>query len=202
MKINMKNFAILRSIFEKTRYYLLDVINKAENSIKTFQFDKKLIRKYKPELDKLFNLKEGEKVKEKFDGNKYIHSRFRSKKDVNENNKNDQKFKLKEYDDGEPKLNLVELRIKDSEINKKIDRITRALEGNKPRTKDKKKKRFRFDLTGQIMENTGPTTQSLINSPLMNKMLKYLRKDIREKIISLRIINRFKESQENQEFFS
>ena len=47
-----------------------------------------------------------------------------------------------------------------------------------------------------MKEKPGP--MNLINSDLMTKMLKYLKKDIRGKIISLRTIERFHLNIENE----
>ena len=81
-----------------------------------------------------------------------------------------------------------------NELNQKILRITKALEtGGDLKNKNNYADELKLRQAGCGNKN-GP--MALIYSPLMTKMLKYIRKDIREKIISLRSSEKYIDTKE------
>ena len=88
-------------------------------------------------------------------------------------------------------INRVEVRKQDKDINDKKQRIIKVLEANHT---DLKKKNKRNRMTSGFVDR-----KSIINSNLMTKLLKYIDKKVREKIISIRTIERFKRAQQNIE---
>ena len=53
MLIVKNEFEVLKTIFEKSRYYIGNLTNFANNMLKDYNFDKKLIQKGKPILDEI-----------------------------------------------------------------------------------------------------------------------------------------------------
>lgn len=168
MILSFKNFRILRAIFRKTRFFMSNIINFGENTLKTFEFDKKIIKKYKPGMDQIFGMSD--------------------EKPIN--------FKVtKILEEDRPKLSLEnkfgeQLFFRKNEFNERANRVAKALEMSEQNQLTNLKKQ-KFNTNKGVLELNGP--MALINSGLMTKMLKYLKKDVKEKIISLRTIDRFKE---------
>ena len=77
-------------------------------------------------------------------------------------------------------------------LNQKLTRITKALESNNSLNEIETHKGhdgFKEKQAKIAMGGSGP--MALINSKLMSKMLKYIKKDYKQKIISLRTSERF-----------
>ena len=84
-----------------------------------------------------------------------------------------------------------DLQFKKNEENLKIQRIKNSLNAFK---KEKNPNEVLKEKQSLIMIKEKPGPMNLINSDLMTKMLKYLKKDVRGKIISLRTVERFHEN--------
>ena len=191
MIIPQHDFEILRAIFKKSRYYIGNLINFANNILKDYNFDKKLIKKCKPIMEHtkerlkfdwrfLANNKEKKNIKNK--RNQYYFNNIKR-------NKNKDSIYTKMYSN----INFV-----NNEFYQKILRITKALE------KETDIKNIRSNYADELrLKQAGVSNKngpmSLIYSPLMTKMLKYIRKDIREKIISLRSSEKYIDSKEKDE---
>ena len=92
------------------------------------------------------------------------------------------------------KLNK-KLKYEENFFSQKVTRIIKALEGNNTPSKNEIKKgkdTFREKIAHIEAGASGP--MALINSPLMSKMLKYIKKDYKQQIISLRTSERFIEN--------
>ena len=86
-----------------------------------------------------------------------------------------------------------DLQFKKNETTQKLQRITNSLNSHK---KEDISKSLKQKKALMMMKNKyGP--MGLINSQIMTKMLKYLNKDIRGKIISLRTIDRIQQNSQN-----
>ena len=87
-------------------------------------------------------------------------------------------------------------KITENYLGQKINRITKALEANSSSAKKTDKKamdNFKEKQAKMAMNGiSGP--MALINSPLMTKMLKYIKKDCKKQIISLRTSQRYLEN--------
>ncbi len=160
MIIKKKDFDLLLSIFEKTRYFIGELTISGKNAIKDLDFDRKLIQKYKTLVIK--------------------------KKDV------ENEVILPEHIDIGEKMSK-DLQFKKNETSQKLQRIANSLNSHKKEdiTKSLKQKR------ALMMMKTKNGPMGLINSQIMTKMLKYLNKDIRGKIISLRTIDRIQQNSQN-----
>ena len=160
MIIKKKDFDLLLSIFEKTRYFIGELTISGKNAIKDLDFDRKLIQKYKTLIIK--------------------------KKDIE-----NEKILPQHIDIGE-KMSK-DLQFKKNETSQKLQRIANSLNSHKKEdlTQSLKQKR------ALMMMKTKNGPMGLINSQIMTKMLKYLNKDIRGKIISLRTIDRIQQNSQN-----
>ena len=187
MVIQLHDFEILRAIFQKSRYFIGNLINFANNIIKDYNFDKKLIKKSKPilELTK-------ERLKEDYrytNSNNYKKNLKKRNEYFSYNNIKRNDFKDNIYAKMQSNINFG-----NNELNQKILRITKALEnGGDLKNKNNYPDELKLRQAGCGNKN-GPMT--LIYSPLMTKMLKYIRKDIREKIISLRSSEKYIDTKE------
>jgi hypothetical protein len=176
MIIQLHDFEILRAIFQKSRYFIGNLINFANNMIKDFNFDKNLINKCRPILEHT-----KERLKEDW---RYTDSL--SKKKIHRRNDYYLDSRIRRSSCSEDIYAKMQSNINfgNRELNQKILRITKALEtGDLKNMKNNYADELKLKQVGCGNKN-GP--MALIYSPLMTKMLKYIRKDIREKIISLR----------------
>ena len=178
MIIQLHDFEILRAIFQKSRYFIGNLINFANNMIKDYIFDKKLITKCRPILDHTKErLKEDWRYTNTSHDKKKIHRRNDYFLSYNVRRRNSNSDNI--YTKMQSNINFG-----NAELNQKILRITKALEtGDLKNMKNNYADELKLKQAGCGHKN-GP--MALIYSPLMTKMLKYIRKDIREKIISLR----------------
>ena len=186
MIISKNDFEILKAIFEKCRYYVGNLINFANNMLKDYNFDKKLIKRGKPILN---NIKERLKDERKLsidDLNFYRKSE--NKKE--EKNKYFMPRRLKkDY------LNIISnnLNLQNDEYFQKIIRIRNALDNSEIKT-------FTDDMRLKKLGLNVGKPMALIFSPLMTRMLKYIKKDYREKIIALRSTEKFFPVKKDEEY--
>jgi hypothetical protein len=186
MIISKNDFEILKAIFEKCRYYVGNLINFANNMLKDYNFDKKLIKRGKPILN---NIKERLKDERKLsidDLNFYRKSE--NKKE--EKNKYFMPRRLKkDY------LNIISnnLNLQNDEYLQKIIRIRNALDNSEIKT-------FTDDMRLKKLGLNVGKPMALIFSPLMTRMLKYIKKDYREKIIALRSTEKFFPFKKDEEY--
>ena len=186
MIISKNDFEILKAIFEKCRYYVGNLINFANNMLKDYNFDKKLIKRGKPILN---NIKERLKDERKLsidDLNFYRKSE--NKKE--EKNKYFMPRRLKkDY------LNIISnnLNLQNDEYLQKIIRIRNALDNSEIKT-------FTDDMRLKKLGLNVGKPMALIFSPLMTRMLKYIKKDYREKIIALRSTEKFFPVKKDEEY--
>ena len=185
MIISHHEFEVLRAIFQKCRYYIGNLINFANNILKDYNFDKKLIKKCKPILEQTKDrLKEdwrflnnnGKKVEKNKRSQTYFnYQTIKSSRDIISTKMNSN-------------FNLT-----NNDYYQKVLRITKALEnlGDPKTIQNNYADELKLRQAGVGSKN-GP--MALIFSPLMTKMLKYIRKDIREKIISLRSSRKYIDS--------
>ena len=206
MIIPQHDFEILRAIFQKCRYFTGNLTNLSKNLLKDYNFDKELIQKCKPILD---HTKERLKNDRKSSDNKYRFDKYENdnnmnnKKNIknkrNDNYFNNNKYRLKksDTDNFSDKMNR-NVNFKDNEFTQKLLRITQALEtgGDSKNYKSNYAEELRLKQAnfGKNGKFVGP--MALIYSPLMTKMLKYIKKDIREKIISLRSSEKYIDSKD------
>ena len=161
MIIPSKQFDLLILIFEKCRVYIGELLLSGKNSMKDLNFDRKLIKKYAPNMIK-----------------NYV------------NNHPEKKVKLSVF---EKITSDYKFRVNDEAIKK--NRINIAL--NSEKESDKRNSEYREKMA--MMSIGGkPGPMSLINSNLMMRMLKYVNKDIREKIISMQTIERYQKQYNNK----
>ena len=188
MLIQRHDFEILREIFKKCRYYIGNLINFGNNILKDYSFDKELIQRCKPILD---NTKERLKNNKRFSYNKNYKFEDESNKTNRKNKKNENyfnyknKFKISKKDNISDKMNS-NMNFKDNELSQKLLRITKALETGGDIKNIHFADKLKLKQVGIDTKNGKGGPMSLVFSPLMTKMLKYIRKDIREKIIALR----------------
>ena len=186
MIISKNDFEILKAIFEKCRYYVGNLTNFANNMLKDYNFDKKLIKRGKPILN---NIKERLKDERKLsidDLNFYRKSE--NKKE--EKNKYFMPRRLKkDY------LNIISnnLNLQNDEYLQKIIRIRNALDNSEIKT-------FTDDMRLKKLGLNVGKPMALIFSPLMTRMLKYIKKDYREKIIALRSTEKFFPVKKDEEY--
>ena len=187
MIISKNDFEVLKAIFYKCRYYIGNLINFANNILKDYNFDKKLISRSKPLLN---SIKESLK-----DENKTMYSFNFS----NESRKKDKKkdayqkpYKIRKFrQDKDLNKMASNFDLQNDEYSQKILRIRKALDNNEIENKLDKIKLKKFGI------NAGKP-MALIFSPLMTRMLKYIKKDSREKIIALRSTEKFFPSKESE----
>ena len=181
MVIAHHEFKILRAIFQKCRYYVGNLINFANNILKDYTFDKKLIRKCKPILEHTKDrLKEDWKFLANNNNEKKVEKNKRNQTYFNYN----MRRRIRNRDNISTKMSS-NYNFTNNVYYQKILRITKALEtGGDPKAiQNNYADELKLKNSG-VGGTNGP--MALIFSPLMTKMLKYIRKDIREKIISVR----------------
>ena len=196
MVIKKKDFDLLLAIFEKVRFLIGELTISGKNAIKDLEFDRQLINKYKPLI-----MSDSKENKNHFENNSkeknYIYSENNSKekkiKKTHKKNKSENIYNTNNNDYNINKIDIGEKMTKDlkfqrNEESLKIQRIKNSLntyKKDKFTNEDLKEKQALMLIKGK------PGPMKLINSDLMTKMLKYLKKDVRGKIISLRTIERF-----------
>ena len=186
MIISKNDFEILKAIFEKCRYYVGNLINFANNMLKDYNFDKKLIKRGKPILN---NIKERLKDERKLSiDDLNFYRKTENKKE--EKNKYFMPRRLKkDY------LNIISnnLNLQNDEYFQKIIRIRKALDNSEIKT-------FTDDMRLKKLGLNVGKPMALIFSPLMTRMLKYIKKDYREKIIALRSTEKFFPVKKDEEY--
>ena len=186
MIISKNDFEILKAIFEKCRYYVGNLINFANNMLKDYNFDKKLIKRGKPILN---NIKERLKDERKLSIDDLNYYR-KSENKKEEKNKYFMPRRLKkDY------LNIISnnLNLQNDEYFQKIIRIRKALDNSEIKT-------FTDDMRLKKLGLNVGKPMALIFSPLMTRMLKYIKKDYREKIIALRSTEKFFPVKKDEEY--
>ena len=190
MLIVKNEFEVLKVIFEKSRYYIGNLTNFANNMLKDYNFDKKLIQKGKPILDEI-----KERLREErrsiYDLNFY--SNKKTEKDKNQKNRN---YIPRRFRKGNLNVMKNNLNLQDDEYFQKIIRVKKALDTSEI-------KHFTDQIRLKKLGLSVGKPMALIFSPLMTKMLKYIKKDSREKIIALRSTEKFfpvKEGEEEEEY--
>ena len=202
MAISSQNFLILHKILKRVRFFVINLTNICKNILMNYCFDKYLIInkfkkvvkqnkayikrimtesqipkvvpnqikiKKKPRIRLILN-DQLKKNKGTDISNRYI---VESEKDA-EDKKNKEKMKNITKKFGENKKNI---------LLDKMSRISKALELNIYNIEEIKKERI-------TEKNNKIKPMACINSNLMSKMLNYIDKDMREKIISLRTCER------------
>ena len=188
MLIAKSEFETLRTIFEKCRYYIGNLTNFANNMLKDYNFDKKLIKKGKPILD---NIKE--RLKDEnysiYDINFYNATKKNEKKKEEPN-----KYYISRRFKKRNNLNTISnnINLQNDEYFQKIIRIKKALDNSEI-------KNFTDEIRLKKLGLNVGKPMALIFSPLMTKMLKYIKKDSREKIIALRSTEKFFPIKESEE---
>lgn len=207
MCMNLQNFNFLRNIFDKVRHYMINITNVCKNILKDYIFDKHIITKFKNAIK---NSKDNKKENSLNLNTNNINKILRNEEknnyteniDISKNNnyiEYEDKYSNNEeqQDDNDiinKKLNK-KLKYEENFFSQKVTRIIKALEGNNTPSKNEIKKgkdTFREKIAHIEAGASGP--MALINSPLMSKMLKYIKKDYKQQIISLRTSERFIEN--------
>ena len=188
MHIIKSEFETLRTIFEKCRYYVGNLTNFVNNMLKDYNFDKKLIKKGKPILN---NMKE--RLKDDNTSIYDIHYYNTTKKNEKKKNSTNKYYISKKYKK-EVNLNTMSnnLNLQGDEYLQKTIRIKKALDNSEI-------KNFTDEIRLKKLGLAVGKPMALIFSPLMSKMLKYIKKDSREKIIALRSTEKFFPIKENEE---
>ena len=208
MAITSQNFLILREVLKRIRFYIIDLTNFSKNILMNYCFDKYvIINKFKRVIKQSKIDTKRINTEEKIKKTKYRKYRLKLKpklpknstvianKDQNReamkskvNNKNiTEKEKINDDDDIE-KMNDIRKSFDKNKnfVNDKMLRIKKALDLNNIYDKANIK-----HLNEKIINKKKDVKpMDCINSILMAKMLKYIKKDIREKIISLRTCER------------
>ena len=181
MIINKHNFETLKAIFEKTRLYITNLTNICKNTLKDYTFDKNLINKCKKVIENIkFDIPNYKKE------NDFTYFGFES------NNSKDIGDK-EERESIETKM-AKQIKFRENEFAQKNFRILKALENNREFDDKKDRKNASNDFKAKqaalaMHGRSGP--MALVNSPLMTSMLKYIKLDKRQKIISLRTSERY-----------
>ena len=186
MLIVKNEFEVLKVIFEKSRYYIGNLTNFANNMLKDYNFDKKLIQKGKPILDEIKERLREEK-RSIYDLNFY--SNKKTEKDKNQKNRN---YIPRRFRKGNLNVMKNNLNLQDDEYFQKIIRVKKALDTSEI-------KHFTDQIRLKKLGLSVGKPMALIFSPLMTKMLKYIKKDSREKIIALRSTEKFFPVKEGEE---
>ena len=202
MAISSQNFLILHKILKRVRFFVINLTNICKNILMNYCFDKyviinkfkKVVKQNKAYIKRIMTesqipkavpnqikIKKKPRIRlilndqlKKNKGtdisNRYI---VESEKDA-EDKKNKEKMKNITKKFGENKKNI---------LLDKMSRISKALELNIYNIEEIKKERI-------TEKNNKIKPMACINSNLMSKMLNYIDKDMREKIISLRTCER------------
>ena len=210
MLISLEDFRLLKALFEKLRHHMINLTNICKNILKDYLFDKIIIENFKYRITKSKEKKEKIKQQQKEISNKLNTNTFNKNqvkikkekveqtednKDAkdNANNELEQDITSNEY---AFKKVLNKLKTEQNFLTSKLARISKALENNKANENKYSKNKMKKAAAAAVKERqlilptscSGP--MSLINSPLMTKMLKYIKKDFKQKIISLRTSER------------
>ena len=208
MIITLQNFHYLHALLEKLRHYMINLTNICKNILKDYIFDKHIIEKFKSAMKKTKeDLKK--KMKDKKDKNNKSNNEKNEYNDYSEYNEDKSNKNLnfffdedkKDPNNEEEKEDINEIinqkmakhiKFDENFLNQKLTRITKALESNNtPNKKEIKKGIDTFKEKQAKIATGGSGPMALINSTLMTKMLKYIKKDYKQKIISLRTSERF-----------
>ena len=202
MAISSQNFLILHKILKRVRFFVINLTNICKNILMNYCFDKyviinkfkKVVKQNKAYIKRIMTESQIPKVvpnqikikkkprirlilNDQLKKNKGtdISNRYivESEKDAEEK-KNKEKMKNITKKFGENKKNI---------LLDKMSRISKALELNIYNIEEIKKERI-------TEKNNKIKPMACINSNLMSKMLNYIDKDMREKIISLRTCER------------
>ena len=205
MVISLQNFQLLKSVLEKIRHNMINLTNISKNILKDYNFDKNIIakckvviKKTKEEIKNIKNEKSNNDSKDKryrfYDYSEY--NDYESNKNYYNEEGSNGEYNTKKNEDGEIMDQKI-TKITENYLGQKISRITKALEANSSSAKKTDKKaldNFKEKQAKMAMNGiSGP--MALINSPLMTKMLKYIKKDCKKQIISLRTSQRYLENQ-------
>ena len=204
MIITLQNFQLLKSVLEKIRHNMINLTNISKNILKDYIFDKNIIakckvviKKTKEEIKNIKNEKNNNDSKDKkykyYDYSEY--NDYESNKNYYNEEGSNGEYNTKKNEDGEIMDQKI-TKITENYLGQKINRITKALEANSSSAKKTDKKamdNFKEKQAKMAMNGiSGP--MALINSPLMTKMLKYIKKDCKKQIISLRTSQRYLEN--------
>ena len=204
MIITLQNFQLLKSVLEKIRHNMINLTNISKNILKDYIFDKNIItkckvviKKTKEEIKNIKNEKTNNDSKDKkykyYDFSEY--NDYKSNKNYYNEEGSNGEYNTKKNEDGEIMDQKI-TKITENYLGQKINRITKALEANSSSAKKTDKKamdNFKEKQAKMAMNGiSGP--MALINSPLMTKMLKYIKKDCKKQIISLRTSQRYLEN--------
>ena len=189
MLIPKNDFELLRTIFEKCRYYVGNLTNFANNLLKDYNFDKNMIKKSEPILN---DMKERLKEENKSIYDYLFYDNNKKKKDKINEIRN--RYHLSRKTKKEDNLSKIanNYKIESDEYFQKLKRIKRALDNSEI-------KNFTDEIRLKKLGLSVGKPMALIFSPLMTKMLKYIKKDSREKIIALRSTEKFFPVKENEE---
>ena len=187
MLIARNEFEILKNIFEKCRYYIGNLTNFANNMLKDYYFDKNLIKKCKPILNE---------IKERLGENKTIYdlNLYKNKKSEKKKEIKNKYYISSKNNKIKSKLNIManNFNFQNDEFFQKVIRVKKALDNSEINNFTDAIRLKKLGLyVGKPM--------ALIFSPLMTKMMKYIKKDYREKIIALRSTEKFFPSKEEDE---
>ena len=186
MLIVKNEFEVLKTIFETSRYYIGNLTNFANNMLKDYNFDKKLIQKGKPILDEI-----KERLREE-NRSIYDWNYYRSKKTEKEKDSKNRNYIPRRLRKGNLNVMKNNLNLQDDEYFQKIIRVKKALDTSEI-------KHFTDQIRLKKLGLNVGKPMALIFSPLMTKMLKYIKKDSREKIIALRSTEKFFPVKEGEE---
>ena len=209
MAITSQNFLILREVLKRIRFYIIDLTNFSKNILMNYCFDKYvIINKFKRVIKQSKIDTKRINTEEKIKKTKYRKYRLKLKPKLPKNstviaNKGQnrealkskvnikyitEKEKINDEDDDIEKMNDIRKSFDKNKnfVNDKMLRIKKALDLNNIYDKANIK-----NLNEKIINKKKDIKpMDCINSILMAKMLKYIKKDIREKIISLRTCER------------
>ena len=202
MAISSQNFLILHKILKRVRFFIINLTNICKNILMNYCFDKyviinkfkKVIKQNKAYIKRIMTESQIQKViPNKFNFKKKPRIRLILNDDTNKKNKATdisnryviESEKNIEYKKNKEKMKNITKKYGDKKniLLDKMSRISKALELNIYNKEEIKKVRI-------IEKNNNAKPMACINSKLMAKMLNYINKDIREKIISLRTCER------------
>ena len=205
MIITLQNFHLIKRLLEKLRLYMINLTNICKNILKDYIFDKHIIENFKTAMKKtnktkIRNQRDNKpKTNEK---NEYYNNDYSEYNEeykntfyfFDENRKDSNNEEEKEHNDDESINRKMSKFYKNDNnfLNQKLTRITKALESNNSLNEKETKKghdSFKAKQAKIAMGGSGP--MALINSRLMTKMLKYIKKEYKQKIISIRTSEKF-----------
>ena len=213
MTISPQNFIMLKEILKRIRFYIINLTNIGKNILMNYCFDKYIIinkckrainnknidinkikintnNALKKIIKKNNKLKKNEKLKKAQTNiiNKEKEKEKEKEKIINNNNKNQEIIEMnEELEEIEKKNDISKTFGKtDNYLREKLTRINKALEINHIYERDN----FNIEKDKSFEKKKLIEPMACINSKLMTKMLKYINKDIRAQIISLRTAER------------